>query len=119
MHSPCPDSPEGQLMPILMQRTGIFLLGLMVLSSCTSKTSMFALQSRSDDKKIIQSFRAERFKSLDPPRQFDNSGSDLIINIYDTLLEYSLLKRPYELTPLLLEKMPEKQKDGLSYLFTL
>ena len=40
-------------------------------------------------------------------------------NVYDTLLTYHYLKRPYELVPLLLDKMPEQQEDGVTYLFTL
>ena len=41
------------------------------------------------------------------------------MNVYDTLVEYDYLARPYRLTPGLLESMPEKGADGRSYTFRL
>lgn len=71
------------------------------------------------DVKVLDSFRADVYRSLDPPRQFDVASARIISNIYDPLLEYHYLKRPYELTPNLLESMPELGADKLTYTFNL
>ncbi|MCH7708275.1 MAG: ABC transporter substrate-binding protein [Myxococcales bacterium] len=63
--------------------------------------------------------RSSAHKSLDPVKQFDQASAEIVNNVYDTLLTYHYLKRPYELVPLLLEQMPEQQADGVTYLFTL
>ena len=71
------------------------------------------------DVKVLNYFRSATYKTLDPPKQFDEASSGIIANVYDPLLEYHYLKRPYELTPNLLEKMPEPGADKLTYTFTL
>jgi ABC-type transport system substrate-binding protein len=69
--------------------------------------------------KIFYHYRRSEEKSLDPVKSFDEASRQHIRSLFDTLLEYNYLKRPYELAPLLLTKMPEKQADGVTYLFTL
>ncbi len=76
---------------------------------------------RPDDggRKILRIARRTEYKTLDPAGQFDSASAEIIGNVYDTLLEYHYLKRPYQLVPNLLATMPEKQADGVTYLFTL
>lgn len=69
--------------------------------------------------KIFYHLREAEEKSIDPMKQFDEASHQLVSNLYDSLLRYHYLKRPYELEPNLLTKMPEKQADGRTYLFTL
>lgn len=97
------------------------LLILFIGSACSSKknNNNGQPQGSTDAKKIFYHFRSSAHKTLDPMMQFDAASADIIRNVYDTLIEYHYLKRPYELIPGLLEKMPEKQNDGLSYVFTL
>ena len=40
---------------------------------------------------------AQRAQDLDPMRQFDGASAEIIMNVYDTLLEYHYLDRPYRL----------------------
>ena len=57
--------------------------------------------------------------SLDPVRgssQYDNVAASYV---YETLLEYEYLTRPYKLKPCLLETMPEVSKDGKTFTFKL
>jgi len=57
--------------------------------------------------------------SLDPVRgssKYDNVASGYV---YETLLEYEYLIRPYQLKPCLLESMPEVSEDGLTFTFKL
>jgi oligopeptide transport system substrate-binding protein len=63
--------------------------------------------------------RTASFKSLDPVRAFEDNSSVLQELAYSTLLSYSWLERPYRMEPDLLERMPERAADGLSYRFTL
>ena len=71
------------------------------------------------DVKVLDSFRTTNYKSLDPPRQFDSVSMQIIDNVYDPLLEYHYLKRPYELVPNLLTQMPAVAEDNVTYRFTL
>ena len=68
-------------------------------------------------KKVLQMpMRTDGPKSLDPVRgstQYDNIA---IVQVYEPLLQYKYLKRPSELEPLLLEKMPEISADGKTFL---
>ena len=68
---------------------------------------------------VLHYFRTTDYKSLDPPQQFDAVSMGIINNVYDTLLEYHYLKRPYKLTPNLLAKMPELAEDKVTYTFIL
>jgi len=70
-------------------------------------------------KTVFRHNRISEHKSLDPVKQFDQASAEIIMNVYDTLLEYHYLKRPYEMVPNLLTKMPELSADGLTYSFEL
>lgn len=73
-----------------------------------------------DGRKVFRyGARTSTHKSLDPVDQFDSASAEIIQNVYDTLVEYSYLKRPYQLEPSLLTKMPELSADGLVYSFEL
>jgi ABC-type transport system substrate-binding protein len=56
---------------------------------------------------------------MDPVRAFEDNSSLLQELAYSTLLTYAWLERPYRLEPDLLERLPERSADGLSYQFTL
>jgi len=71
------------------------------------------------DVKVLNYFRTATYKSLDPPKQFDAASAEIIETVYDSLLDYHYLKRPYELAPTLLEEMPELGEDKLTYTFKL
>ena len=57
--------------------------------------------------------------SLDPVRGSSQYDSRAAVFVYETLLEYEYLKRPYQLKPCLLESMPEVSEDGLTFTFKL
>ena len=69
--------------------------------------------------KILRDARRSEHKTLDPMKQFDQASAEIIMNVYDTLLEYHYLHRPYRLAPNLLALLPEKQADGVTYVFRL
>lgn len=79
--------------------------------------------AQSAGQKVVQiPIRTDGPKSLDPAKgstQYDNQGC---AQIYDTLLQYKYLKRPLELEPGLVAKMPEvvSNPDGTqTWTFTL
>ena len=61
-------------------------------------------------------------KTLDPAISYNAADHQILANVYETLLEYHFLKRPYELIPGLAENVPEARPldDGrVSYRFRL
>ncbi len=89
------------------------------ITACGDKGKGNAEGGNQASKKIFQHLRTSAHKSLDPVKQFDAASAELVMNVYDTLLEYHYLKRPYQLTPNLLTKLPELSADGLTYSFEL
>ncbi|MFA7257287.1 MAG: ABC transporter substrate-binding protein [Kiritimatiellales bacterium] len=60
-----------------------------------------------------------RIKGLDPARAGDVASSSIIGRIYEGLLEYSYLDRPYRVQPMLAAAMPDVSADGLTYTFRI
>jgi ABC-type transport system substrate-binding protein len=69
--------------------------------------------------KIFYDARRTAHKTLDPMKQFDQASAEIVMNVYDTLLEYHYLDRPYRLTPNLLRELPMQLPDRVTYLFRL
>ncbi len=97
------------------------LMGVVALVSCACTGSGGPPNPGAEDggRKILRIARRAEYKSLDPAGQFDSASAEIVTNVYDTLLEYHYLDRPYRLVPNLLSRMPERQADGVTYLFTL
>jgi len=62
---------------------------------------------------------AERIRGFDPVTAGDVASSVAIGRIYEGLLQYSYLARPYRVEPNLCAKMPEVSSNGLVYTFTI
>lgn len=62
-------------------------------------------KAKSSDKTLYTSF-SERPKHLDPARSYSSNEYAIIGQIYEPPLQYHYLKRPYQLEPLTLTKMP-------------
>jgi ABC-type transport system substrate-binding protein len=61
------------------------------------------------DQKILYTSFREAPKTLDPAVSYTTAGHQFIGVIYETLVEYHYLKRPYELVPGLAKSLPEIQ----------
>jgi len=61
--------------------------------------------------------QTSRFKGFDPVKVSDVASSAMICRVYEGLLEYAYLDRPYRVQPMLAETMPEISADGLTYTF--
>lgn len=60
-----------------------------------------------------------RIRGFDPVRVGDVHSWRAIAKVYEGLLQYSYLDRPYRVEPLLAEALPEVSDDGLTYTFRI
>ena len=99
------------------RRVALALLASVALSACTNDPYP---ASDADLKVLYQAFD-DPPKTLDPQVAYSVVDHMVIGNVYDTLLEYHYLKRPYTLIPGLAEAVPEAQAEGagVAYRFRL
>jgi ABC-type transport system substrate-binding protein len=89
--------------------------GSLFLSGCDGGD----LRSRYDaDEKVSFGITA-RIRGLDPAVSGEVSASMAIARIYEGLLKYDYLARPYRIKPMLAESMPAISEDGLVYTFRI
>ncbi|OGV45363.1 MAG: hypothetical protein A2X46_00545 [Lentisphaerae bacterium GWF2_57_35] len=62
---------------------------------------------------------AARIRGFDPVKAGDVASSLAISKVYEGLLQYAYLERPYCVEPLLAEALPEVSADGLTYTFRI
>lgn len=79
----------------------------LTLSGCDTSTWNNPHAIEDEQQKILYSTFSQRPKHLDPARSFSSDESNFIDQIYEPPLQYHYLKRPYELEPATLTKMPE------------
>ena len=60
-----------------------------------------------DQQNILYTSFSERPKHLDPVRSYSATEYQFLAQIYEPLLQYHFLHRPYQLVPLTLQQMPE------------
>jgi len=60
-----------------------------------------------------------RIRGFDPVKAGDVASAMAISKVYEGLLQYSYLERPYRVVPLLADGMPEVSDDGLTYTFRI
>ena len=97
---------------VRLQLVGIFLLCLCVLSGCDSVWN--TPHTQLTDNTLYKAF-SERPKFMDPARAYSSNEYAIIGQIYEPPLQYHYLKRPYELVPLVANKLPTIKyltKDG-------
>ena len=85
-----------------------FIAGLLVplaLGACTNDPYPDADR----DKKVLYSSFSEAPKTLDPAVAYTTAEHIVTANVFDTLLEYHYLRRPFELVPGLAEAVPRPQ----------
>ena len=88
------------------------LLALAVsFSSCTKKNK--------EEGKVLNLAVSSAVKGMDPIYANDRYSSNEVARVYEGLLEYHYLKRPYTLVPNLAEALPTVSADGLTYTFKI
>lgn len=84
---------------------------LIAFTSCTKKEK--------DTGKTLNIAVSAEIKGMDPIYANDRYSSNEVGRVYEGLLEYHYLKRPYTLVPNLAESMPKVSEDGLTYTFKI
>jgi oligopeptide transport system substrate-binding protein len=82
-----------------------------LLISCTKE--------RSFEERELHLISPEKIFGFDPIHASDMYSSNEMGKVYEGLLEFHPLKRPYELMPNLAESLPAVSKDGLTYTFKI
>jgi ABC-type transport system substrate-binding protein len=100
----------------LFGASGLVLLGFCLLMAACGRQELDRL--RFEDEQVLYG-PTSRIKGFDPVRSGDVPSSTAIARIYEGLLEYSYLDRPYRLQPMLAAAMPVVSEDGLVYTFRL
>lgn len=91
--------------------TVITVTSLLVTTGCTKKV---------DDKDTtINAVLKANVKGLDPIRANDLYSSMVIMQMFEGLLQYHYLKRPYTLQPGLAESLPTVSDNGLTHTFKI
>ena len=83
------------------------LLLMFGLSGCSETPWNNPYSENISGQAIVFSSFSERPKHLDPVRSYSSNEYAFIAQIYEPLLQYHFLKRPYELTTLTATGMPE------------
>lgn len=75
--------------------------------------------SRGDHSKVLNIMIPCGVDMLDPAISTSAYSVSMMHKVYDGLLEYHYLKRPFELVPNLVKSMPQLSEDGRVYTFVL
>jgi oligopeptide transport system substrate-binding protein len=94
------------------------LLPLAILLSLVASLTACSKKETSNEKVLRLSISA-KVKGMDPIYANDMYSSNEVARVYEGLLEYHYLKRPYTLVPNLAEALPVVADNGLTYTFKL
>jgi len=94
----------------MYRRIGILLLTLSFIVSCADRGAM---------ENSLRVALGERLKGFDPAHAGDEISTIVQGQIYEPLFQYSYLKRPFQLEPLLAESMPEVSSDKKIYIIKI
>src|SRR5215475_4178094 len=88
---------------------GMALLATLAASMATVGCTNHPYPEAERDKKVLYSTFHEAPKTLDPAVAYTTAEHVITGNVYDTLLEYHYLARPYRLIPGLAASVPQAQ----------
>jgi oligopeptide transport system substrate-binding protein len=91
---------------------GVALVIPMSISGCTSRLKKEPINT-------LHLATSAKIKGLDPALADDTYAGNEVGRVYEGLLQYHYLKRPYVLIPGLAESMPEVSADGKTFTFKL
>ncbi|OUR96133.1 hypothetical protein A9Q84_07160 [Halobacteriovorax marinus] len=97
-----------------MKKFTSLLVALVLISGligCTKKNK--------DTGRTLNLSIPQEVKGMDPIYANDRYSSNEVGRVYEGLLEYHYLKRPYTLVPNLADAMPVVSEDGLTYTFKI
>ena len=97
-----------------------FQLALICAALAAAIATSVSCTKKVDDKDTtIHVALKANVKGLDPISTNDQYASMVVMQVYEGLLQYNYLKRPYTLEPLLADGMPTVSADGLTHTFKI
>ncbi len=101
---------------------GVLAIGITACSKKQSETSVSKssgsgeeLASSTSSEKVLRIALRDDVKTLDPANAYDSVSLTVMPLSLESLFQYSYLKRPLQLEPLLAKSMPTVSKNGLIY----
>lgn len=104
------EKPSGEFCMLKLSISMVMALTF-VFAGCTKKKEF--------KEKVLEVVVTSKVKGMDPVNAGDTYSSGEIARVYEGLLEYHYLKRPFTLQPNLAEAMPTVSDDGLTYTFKI
>jgi ABC-type transport system substrate-binding protein len=95
------------------------LINYVVVLLFFSFTTTSCLKKEDGNVKTLRLIAPAKVKGFDPIYANDLYSGNEVSTVYEGLLQFHYLKRPYELEPNLAESMPKVSEDGLTYTFKL
>lgn len=92
---------------------------ILVFLICTALSFFSCTKKEDKDIKVLNMSVGAKVKGMDPIYANDLYSSMEVAKVYEGLLEYHYLKRPFTLKPNLAEAMPTVSEDGLEYTFKI
>jgi len=89
----------------------LLILIIINMASCTKKVDT--------SEKVLNLAVRSKVKGMDPIYANDMYSSNEVARVYEGLLEYHYLTRPYTLVPNLAESLPAVSKNGMVYTFKI
>jgi oligopeptide transport system substrate-binding protein len=101
--------------PPLFVRVAFLALSLTGVVGCGSR----GLDDLADPTEMVMFVETSRIRGFDPIKAGDVPSALAIARVYEGLVQYAYLDRPYHVEPLLAEALPDISADGLTYTFTI
>ncbi len=93
--------------------------GVLFFSALAGGCGRGQLDEVSAPGEMVMYGETSRIRGFDPVRAGDVASSLAASKVFEGLLQYAYLDRPYHVEPLLAESMPTISRDGLTYTFKL
>jgi len=93
----------------------VVLSSFPVLQGCGGKSRVPA----TSEERVLRVTPGGRVNTLDPALTADLVSAKMVGEVYDTLLEYDYLERPYKLKPSMLDRMPDANEAMTVFKFHL
>jgi oligopeptide transport system substrate-binding protein len=91
-----------------------FVQSLLLLAAL-SLSSVACNKTKKDSPNTLHLWSEAKIKGLDPIMADDIYADEQVKYAYESLLQYSYLKRPFQVEPALAEAMPQVSADGKTY----
>ena len=90
-----------------MFKWSLLIVALIFSFGCTKSQNL--------DTKVLTVVSDQKVKGMDPINAGDKYSINEVARVYEGLLQFHYLKRPYTLQPALAESLPKVSDDGLTY----